>query len=75
MYQTEWDAKIESELNANHETRLGALVQEKYAIALKYNDVTVEHVPKSLSKMKFLSKTPRRSPRKNNWREKIFARP
>ena len=60
---------------ANHETRPGALVQEKYAIALKYNDLTVGHVPKSLSKMKFLSKTPRRPPRKNNWKEKIFARP
>ena len=43
--------KIESELKASHETRPGALVQEKYAMVLKYNDVTVRHVPKSLSKI------------------------
>ena len=51
MYQIEWDVKIESELKASHDVRAGAFVQEKYVIALKYHDVTVLHVPKSLSKI------------------------
>ena len=51
MYQTEWHVKIKSKLKANHETRLVALAQDNYAIVLKYNDVTVAHGPKSLSKI------------------------
>ena len=51
MYQTEWDAKIESELKARHQTIPGALVQDKYAMVLKYNGVTDAHVQKYLSKI------------------------
>ena len=58
MYQIEWDVKIESELKASHEVRAGAFVQEKYVIALKYHDVTVLHVPKSLSKITYFYRKP-----------------
>ena len=51
MCQTEWDVKMESKLKAIYETRPGPLVQDKHAIVLKYNDVAVAHVPKSLSKI------------------------
>ena len=42
---------MESKLKAIYETRPGPLVQDKHAIVLKYNDVAVAHVPKSLSKI------------------------
>ena len=45
MYQIEWDMKIESELNASHEARSGALV-------------TVRHVSKSLSKITYFIGNP-----------------
>ena len=35
------------------ETRPAALVQDKYAIALRHNDITVGHVPKFLSKLTY----------------------
>ena len=50
--------KIESELKASHETKPGALVQDKYVIMLKNNDVTVEHVRKSLSKKTYFIGNP-----------------
>ena len=53
MYQIERDVKIESELKASHETRPAALVRGKYVIVLKYNDVIVAHVSKSLSKITY----------------------
>ena len=46
IYQVDWDAKIGSELNAFHEARPCALLPDKYAMAVRFNDVTVEHVPK-----------------------------
>ena len=58
MYQTEWNVKIKSKLKANHETSLGALVQDKYVMVLKYNDVTVARVPKSLSKITCFIRNP-----------------
>ena len=51
IYQFEWDAKIGKELNASQETRPAALVQDKYAMFLKINDVSFGHVPKFLSKI------------------------
>ena len=53
VYQVDWDAKIGSELKAIYETRPGALVQDKYAMALRFNDVTVGHVPKILSEITY----------------------
>ena len=38
----------------SHKTRPSALVQDKYAMALKYSDVTVGHVPKYLSKITYI---------------------
>ena len=74
VYQIEWDAKIGSKLKASHETAPGTLGKNKYAMALKYNDVTVEHVSKYLSKITFLSETRSSFPRENNWRKMIFTR-
>ena len=51
VYQKEWKAEIGSKLTAQYETRPGALVQDKYAIALKQKDVIVGHIPKFLSKI------------------------
>ena len=58
MYQTEWNAKIKSELKASHERRPGALVQDMYAMVLKCNDETDAHVPKSLSKITYFVENP-----------------
>ena len=58
MYQTEWDVKIESELKASHETRPGALVQDKYAMVLKYNDVNDAHAPKIFIKNNIFCRKP-----------------
>ena len=44
------DAKIGSESKAIHETRPGAIVLDKYAMVVRFNDVFVGHVPKFLSK-------------------------
>lgn len=38
---------------ASHRVRPGALVQDQYVMALKYNDVTVGRVPKFLSKITY----------------------
>ena len=46
IYQVDWDANIGCELNAFHEARLCVLLLDKYAVAVRFNDVTVEHVPK-----------------------------
>ena len=35
LYQSKWEAKVESELKACHETRAGVLVEDKYAMAPK----------------------------------------
>ena len=40
-------------MTAQYETRPGALVQDKYAIALKQKDVIVGHIPKFLSKVTY----------------------
>ena len=53
VYQKEWEAEIGSKLTAQYKTRPGALVQDKYAIALKQKDVTVGHIPKFLSKITY----------------------
>ena len=53
VYQKEWEAEIGSKLTAQYETRPGALVQDKYAIALKQKDVIVGHIPKFLSKITY----------------------
>ena len=53
VYKSKWEAKVDSELKACHETRLGALTEDKYAMALKHKDVTVGHVPKFLSKITY----------------------
>ena len=53
VYQKEWEAEIDSKLTAQYKTRAGALVQDKYAIALKQKDVIVGHIPKFLSKITY----------------------
>ena len=53
VYQNGWEAEIGSKLKAQYETRPGALVQDKYAIALKQKDVIVGHIPKFLSKITY----------------------
>ena len=53
VYKSKWEAKVDSELKACHEIRLGALTEDKYAMALKHKDVTVGHVPKFLSKITY----------------------
>ena len=53
VYQKEWEAEIGRKLTAQYETRPGALVQDKYAIALKQKGVIVGHIPKFLSKITF----------------------
>ena len=44
IYQFEWDAKIGKKLNASQETRPASLVQDKYAMVLKFNDVSIRFV-------------------------------
>ena len=53
VYQKEWEAEIGSKLTAQYETRPGALVQDKYVIALKQKDVIVGHIPQFLSKITY----------------------
>ena len=50
VYQSKWEAEVDSELKACHQTRPGAFVEDKYAMALNHKDVTigVGHVPKFL---------------------------
>ena len=55
VYQKESEAEIGSKLTAQYETRPGALVQDKYAIALKQKDVIVGHIPKFLSKITYFN--------------------
>ena len=50
IYQSKLEAKVDSELKVYHETKPGALVEDKYAMVLKHKDVTVGHVSKFLSK-------------------------
>ena len=49
-YESNWDAKTGSKFKPCHEKRPSALVEDKYAMALKFNDTTVGHVPKFLYK-------------------------
>ena len=53
VYQKEWETEIGRKLTAQYETRPGALVQDKYLIALKQKDVIVGHIPKFLSKITY----------------------
>ena len=54
MYtKKEWEAEIGNKFTAKYETRPGALVQDKYAIALKQKDVIIGHIPKFLSKITY----------------------
>ena len=53
VYESNWDAKTGSKLKPCHEKRPSALVEDKYAMALKFNDTTVGHVPKFLSKFTY----------------------
>ena len=53
VYESNWDAKTGSKLKPCHEKRPSALVEDKYAMALKFNDTTVGHVPKFLSKITY----------------------
>ena len=50
---TQWTAEIGSILTSEPEKRSGALVEDKYAIAIISNNQTVGHVPKFLSKLTF----------------------
>ena len=50
---TQWTAEIGSILTSESEKRPGALVEDKYAIAIISNNQTVGHVPKFLSKLTF----------------------
>ena len=51
IYQTQWIAGIGASLTPAPETRPGAFVEEKYAIAVINNGKTVGHVPKFLRKL------------------------
>ena len=53
VYENNWNAKTGSKLKPCHEKRPSALVEDKYAMALKFNDTTVGHVPKFLSKITY----------------------
>ena len=53
VYESNWDAKTESKLKPCHEKRPGALVEDKYEMALKFNVTTVGHIPKFLSKITY----------------------
>ena len=50
---TQWTTEIGSILTSEPEKRPGALVEDKYAIAIISNNQTVGHVPKFLSKLTF----------------------
>ena len=49
----QWTAEIGSILTSEPEKRPGALVEDRYAIAIISNNQTVGHVPKFLSKLIF----------------------
>ena len=53
VYESNRDAITGSKLKPCHEKRPSALVEDKYAMALKFNDTTVGHVPKFLSKITY----------------------
>ena len=53
VYESNWDAKTGSKLKPCHEKRPSALVEDKYAMVLKFNDTTAGHVPKFLSKITY----------------------
>ena len=53
VYETNWDAKTGSKLKPCPEKRPSALVEGKHAMALKFNDTTVGHVLKFLSKITY----------------------
>ena len=53
VYESNWDAKIGSKLKPSHKKRPSALVEDKYAMVLKFYDTTVGHVPKFLSKITY----------------------
>ena len=53
VYESNWDAKTGSKLKPCHEKRPSALVEDKYAMALKFNDTIVGHVPKLLSEIRY----------------------
>ena len=74
VHESNWDAKTGSKLKPCHERRPSALVEDKYAMALKFNDTTVGHVPKFLSNITF-SQARRRSRGENNRAKGIFTRP
>ena len=52
-YQDQWNAEVGAKLNTAPATRPAALVEDKYAIAVKHDEQTVGHVPKFLSKLTF----------------------
>ena len=52
-YQAQWNAEVEAKLNTAPDTRPAALVEDKYAIAVKHDEQRVGHVPKFLSKLTF----------------------
>ena len=52
-YQAQWNAEVGAKLNTAPDTRPAALVEDKYAIAVKHDEQTVGHVPKFLSKLTF----------------------
>ena len=54
VYESNWDAKTESMLKPCQEKRPSALIEDKYAMALKFNVTTVGHVPKFLSKITYI---------------------
>ena len=53
IYQSQWNAEIGARLTTAPETRPGALVEDKYAIAVINNGKTVGHVPCFLTKLTF----------------------
>ena len=52
VYQDQ-DIKIGNTLKASPETRVAALVEDKYAMAIKSEDKTIGHIPKDLSKITY----------------------
>ena len=53
IYQSQWDAEEGVKLTTAPDKRPGALVRDKYAIAVENNGQTVGHVPEFLSKLTF----------------------
>ena len=49
----QWTAEIGSILTSKPEKRTGALIDDRYAIAIISNNQTVGHIPKFLSKLTF----------------------